>query len=136
MKTDRQNDAQKNMAVRIDKWLWAARFFKTRALAADAINGGKVHLNGSKTKPAKHIKEGDRLSIRRGPYEHAIVVCALNHQRRPAKEAVLLYEESAASIENRQRLAEQLRQQAPTGALAKGRPSKKNRRQIIQFTGK
>src|SRR5438876_7196279 len=81
-------------SVRLDRWLWAARFFKTRALASAAIAGGKVHVNGTRAKPAKQLRVGDSLRLRIGPYEWLVTVCALSERRGPAKDAQLLYEES------------------------------------------
>lgn len=114
---------------RIDKWLWAARFFKTRALAALAIAGGKVELNGVRPKRGHVVKVGDELRIRLGPYEHLVHVRALSARRGPAAEAQGLYEETAASREARERHAERLRA-APPPLFAEGRPSKKDRRDI------
>ena len=118
---------------RIDKWLWAARFFKTRSLAADAIDGGKVRWNGQTVKPAREVKPGDELEISAGEIRWTVIVRGLNHQRRPAPEARLLYEETAASTERRQRL-EEVRRLAPMpGAGLKGRPTKKAGRLIRGF---
>ena len=120
--------------VRIDKWLWAARFFKTRSLASDAIGGGKVSLNGESVKPAKMLQVGDAVSIRLGPYEHIIVVRALSERRGPARVAQALYEETAQSLAAREKLAEQLRM-APAAFVyeEKGRPTKRDRREIERF---
>ncbi len=118
--------------VRIDKWLWAARFFKTRSLATQAVDGGKVHCNGERVKPARTVHPGDELRIRQGPYELTVTVRALSERRGPASEAALLYEESAASVAAREVLREQLR--AEPVYEAKGRPTKKDRRHITRFT--
>lgn len=118
--------------VRIDKWLWAARFFKTRSLATQAVDGGKVHCNGERVKPARAVQLGDELRIRQGSYELIITVRALSERRGPASEAALLYEESAASVAAREVLREQLR--AEPVYEAKGRPTKKDRRHITRFT--
>lgn len=120
--------------VRIDKWLWAARFYKTRSLAADAIGGGKVELNGERVKPAKLIQAGDELRIRLGPYEHIVVVRALSERRGPATVAATLYEETEASVAARAKHAEQLRM-APAAFVyeEKGRPTKRDRREIERF---
>jgi ribosome-associated heat shock protein Hsp15 len=120
--------------VRIDKWLWAARFFKTRSLAADAIGGGKVSANGDGVKPAKMVQVGDEIRIRLGPYEHAVIVRGLSERRGPASVAQTLYEETAASLATREKLAEQLRM-APAGFVFedKGRPTKRDRRDIERF---
>jgi ribosome-associated heat shock protein Hsp15 len=117
---------------RIDKWLWAARFFKTRALAADALETGKVQVNGVRPKPAKALAAGDVLTIRLGPYQHVIEVLALSGKRGPATEAQKLYRETEESRLRRAALALQLQAQAqPTDQ--KGRPTKKDRREIEQF---
>lgn len=115
--------------VRVDKWLWAARFYKTRSLAADAITSGKVELNGERTKPAKTVKAGDRLRIRSGIFEQVITVRALSDKRGPATVAQALYEETAESAAARARLAERMRYEMPA-AMDSGRPSKKDRRDI------
>ncbi|MEM7196617.1 MAG: S4 domain-containing protein [Pseudomonadota bacterium] len=120
------------MSVRIDKWLWAARFFKTRAKAKEAIDGGKVHLNGSRTKPSKEVTVGDSLKITQGWDEKVVVVQALSENRRNATIAQTLYEETAESIEKRERHAEQ-RKAAGQHTRTEGRPSKKDRRQIHRF---
>ncbi len=118
---------------RLDKWLWAARFFKTRALAAEAINGGKVHLNGDRIKPSRNIKVGDRLEITRGQFVFDVTVEALNRHRRPAKEAQLMYRESEQGREKRESLAESLKILNANLPRSDGRPSKKQRRDIVRF---
>jgi ribosome-associated heat shock protein Hsp15 len=116
--------------MRIDKWLWAARFYKTRSLASDAVDGGKVKLNDANVKPAKEVKPGDRIRLHAGEQEWDVVVKALNEQRRPAAEARLLYEETADSVQRRAQAAE-LRRLAPApGADHKGRPTKRDRRDL------
>jgi ribosome-associated heat shock protein Hsp15 len=123
-------------SVRLDKWLWAARFFKTRSMATEAVSGGRVHLNGNRSKPAHPLRVGDRLSITIGPYQFDVQVLALNELRRPASEARLLYEESAESIAQRQRQRE-LKKMADGGFSAPDRrPGKRDRRKIRDFTGK
>ena len=118
---------------RIDKWLWAARFFKTRSLAAAAVDGGRVRWNGQQVKPARELKPGDELDIVAGELRWTVVVCGLNGQRRPAAEARLLYEETVASASRRRR-QEEIRRLAPTpGADLKGRPTKKSGRLIRGF---
>ena len=118
---------------RIDKWLWAARFFKTRSLAAAAVDGGRIKWNGQNVKPARELKPGDELDIVAGETRWTIIVRGLNGQRRPAPEARLLYEETAESMVRRQRL-EEIRRLAPMpGAGLKGRPTKKAGRQIRGF---
>ena len=119
--------------IRIDKWLWAARFFKTRSLATDAVSGGKVRLNGAPTKPARDVKPGDQLEISNGYTRWQLVVLALSDKRGPAPEARLLYEETAASIAERE-AAQQRRQLArEPAAEIHGRPTKRDRRQIDRF---
>jgi ribosome-associated heat shock protein Hsp15 len=119
------------IVMRLDKWLWAARFFKTRSLATDAINGGKVHVNGLRVKPGKEIDIGARLTITREQGCWDVVVKGLNTQRRPAIEAVLLFEESEASIAAR--ALEDERKHLEKDGGSHGRPSKKDRRAIHQF---
>ena len=126
-----QDDADDR--VRLDKWLWAARFFKTRSLAAEAIAGGKVQLNGDRPKRAKGVQPGDRVRVRVGPYEHEVVVRALSDRRGPASEAAKLYEETAASVAAREKLSLQLRSVTHDFGFEKGRPSKKERRDIERF---
>jgi ribosome-associated heat shock protein Hsp15 len=117
-------------SVRLDKWLWAARFFKTRSLAAKAVIGGKVQVNGRRAKRASTLHAGDRVRVRRGPYEYYVVVQRLSERRGPAKEATTLYEETAESISGRESLARQ-RKAAPSFEFRdRGRPSKKERRQL------
>jgi ribosome-associated heat shock protein Hsp15 len=118
---------------RIDKWLWAARFFKTRSLAAAAVDGGRVKWNGQQVKPARELKSGDELEISAGELHWTVIVRGLNAQRRPAPEARLLYEETAESSARRQQL-EEIRRLAPMpGAGLKGRPTKKAGRLIRGF---
>ena len=119
--------------VRLDKWLWAARFFKTRSLATEAVNGGKVELNGLRPKPSKDVKVGDQLRIRLGAFVHSVTVRALAERRGPASAAALLFEETAESIAERERLREQHRL-APTAQYEdRGRPTKKDRRAMSAF---
>ena len=113
---------------RLDKWLWVARFFKTRGLAASAITGGKVQVAGERVKPSRHVGPGTRLAIRRGPVEWHVVVRAVAKHRRPASEAALLYEETPESIERREREAERRRVEAGARRERLGRPSKRDRR--------
>ncbi len=122
-------------SIRLDKWLWVARFFKTRALATEAINGGKVHVNGQRAKPSKDIKIGSELSITKNGYEWEITVTSLKMQRRSAKEAVLLYEEAPESHAKRQRQIQDQREQKALfgGSLSSHKPNKKERRLIHRF---
>ncbi|MBF0382006.1 MAG: hypothetical protein HQL69_13365 [Magnetococcales bacterium] len=115
---------------RLDKWLWAARFFKTRTLATQAVNGGKVHLNGDRCKPGRAMSVGDSLDIRKGTYIFSVKILALSNRRGPAKEAVLLYEESVESIEKRQRV--QIGMRAHIKPTPGGRPTKKDRRKFAK----
>ena len=115
---------------RLDKWLWAARFFKTRALAADAIESGKVEVNGDRPKRGKAVKVGDAVRVRLGPYEHHVAVRALSARRGPAAQAQLLYEETETSLRARQLLAERLKAAPPPLFTEKGRPTKKERRDL------
>lgn len=123
-----------NVAQRLDKWLWAARFFKTRALSVEAINGGKVHVNGQRAKPSRNVHAGDMLEISKPPYSFEIEVLGLEKNRRPASEAQALYQETAPSIAKREQLREQLKSEPLGFREQKGRPSKRDRRHIIKFT--
>ena len=116
--------------MRIDKWLWAARFFKTRSLATEAVLGGHVHLGSARVKPAREVRVGDTVEIRRGPISWTVTVRALAERRGPASEAALLYEETKESQElrERQRLAHKLAQ--PLGADLGARPTKQDRRRL------
>lgn len=118
--------------VRLDKWLWAARFFKTRAKAKEAIDGGKVHVGGGRAKPSKEVNVGEIVKLRQGWDEKIVEVIALSEQRRGAPEAALLYEETPQSVEKRLSEAEQ-RKAAGGQVVTTGRPSKKDRRQIHRF---
>ena len=126
-------EAENRDALRLDRWLWAARFFKARSLAADAVSGGKVHLNGVRVKAAKPVRVGDTLAIRQAAYEATVIVRGLSTERRPAREAALLYEETEASRTQRARLAAELRAQTAHPAHPRGRPSKKARRDITKL---
>ena len=119
--------------TRLDKWLWAARFYKTRHLAAEAINGGHVHLNGHRIKPSRVIQVNDELSIHKTPFTFEITVAGLSVRRGPAKEAQLLYVESEESIQKRETLAEQRKLNAAQFPHAERRPDKRDRRRIIRF---
>jgi ribosome-associated heat shock protein Hsp15 len=120
---------------RIDKWLWAARFFKTRSLAAKAVDGGKVRLNGEGAKPSRAIKPGDELAIRAGELEWVVEVRALSKQRGPAAHAALLYGEREDSRARREAAIAARKAQPHPAAGVKGRPTKKDRRLIHRFTG-
>ena len=112
--------------MRLDKWLWAARFFKTRTLAVEAIEGGRVSVNGDRAKPAKEVRVGDTLAVRRPPFEHVIVVKGLSEQRGPATIAATLYEETEESRARRTVLLAEMKS-LPQPRF-KGRPTKKTRR--------
>jgi ribosome-associated heat shock protein Hsp15 len=116
--------------TRLDKWLWAARFFKTRSLAADAIGGGKVDVNDERAKRSKLVQPGDEISVRIGPYEHRIIVRAISERRGSAALAAELYEETAASRAAREKLALQMKSMPTAFSYDEGRPSKKDRREI------
>ena len=120
--------------VRIDKWLWAARFYKTRSLAADAVDGGKVQVNGERVKPAKLLKPGDALSIRNGPYAWDITVLMLSERRGSAAEAAKLYSESGDSRKAREEKIAMIKSERQSNPFPGGRPTKRARRQIIRFT--
>ena len=117
--------------MRLDKWLWAARFFKTRQVAIDAINAGHIDLNGERAKPAKSVRAGDHVSLRRPPYVIHLVVQAVSEKRGPASVARQLYVENAESVQARERLAAELRDMPPP--IFKGRPTKRDRRVIERF---
>ena len=129
------SDSQANgqVKVRLDKWLWAARFFKTRAIAKQAIEGGKVHYNGTRAKVSKAVEVGALLQIRQGFDEKTIEVLQLSDKRRGAPEAALLYRETEQSLAERELAAEQRRAQRAANAPERGRPSKKDRRRIRSF---
>lgn len=117
-------------SVRIDKWLWAARFFKTRSMATDAVDGGKVRLNGERIKPARSVKTGDMLEIDNGATEWEVVVEGLSETRGSASVAQTLYTETERSIAERQKKAEQRKLFREPGEAIKGRPTKRDRRQL------
>ncbi|MBZ7653759.1 ribosome-associated heat shock protein Hsp15 [Klebsiella oxytoca] len=120
-------------AVRLDKWLWAARIYKTRALAREMIEGGKVHYNGQRSKPGKVVELNATLTIRQGNDERTIVVKGITEQRRPASEAVALYEETAESIEKREKMALARKMNVLTMPHPDRRPDKKERRDLMRF---
>lgn len=121
--------------VRVDRWLWAARFFKTRGLAADAIAGGRVEVNGAKAKPSRNVRPGDQVRLRLGPYEHLVTVRALSVRRGPASEAATLYEEDPAGRARRLKLIEQHKLAAQSFDFGEGKPTKKQRREIRRLKG-
>ena len=120
---------------RLDKWLWAARFFKTRNLASDAIDGGKVHVDGNRVKPAKEIRLNAVIYIRNKDFDIEVTVTGLSIQRKGAPEAALLYQETAASIAKRENLAVTKEQNHARRDRGLGRPTKRQQRDIKRFTG-
>lgn len=122
--------------VRVDKWLWAARFFKTRSLATEAVDGGKVEVNGTRAKPAKLVGAGDEVRVRVGPALHVVHVRDVGERRGSAAAAQLLYEETDASRRERERQSEQQRLGAMSLSFDDGRPSKRDRREIRKFRGR
>lgn len=120
--------------MRLDKWLWCARFYKTRSIAASAIRAGKIKARGIKVKPARTIKLGNELEIRRGSFQYEIRVSALASIRGSATDAAQLYLESEDSVTKREALASQLKLAAASQTASQGRPSKQERRRIIRFT--
>ena len=121
--------------MRLDKWLWAARFFKTRSLAQQAVAGGRVQLNGARTKPAHEVKVGDTVEVRVEEWRWEIQVKALSERRGPAEEARKLYDETEASRAERERRMDLRRWGAEPAATLKGRPTKRDRRRIEEFEG-
>ncbi len=122
--------------LRVDKWLWAARFFKTRALAQKAVNGGKVHVNGTRIKPAHEVTPGDRLKITKGSTHFEVVVEAISDCRGPARVAEQLYAETEESIERRKREAEIRRMDRLARPVPDRRPDRKDRRRLRKLAGK
>ncbi|MBM4259974.1 MAG: hypothetical protein FJ145_00860 [Deltaproteobacteria bacterium] len=127
--SDHENDEE----IRLDKWLWAARFFKTRSLAAEAIGGGKVEINGDRAKPSRIVRAGDTLSVRRGSYEWTVIVKEVARLRGPAPQAQLLYDETEESVRKREAAAAQMKLERPAEFDSYGRPTKKDRRDIARF---
>jgi ribosome-associated heat shock protein Hsp15 len=132
---ERERDAG-DEKVRLDKWLWAARFFKTRALAAEAVAGGKVQVNGDRPKRARPVQTGDEVRVRLGPYEHVVVVRALSARRGPASAAADLYEERPESRVAREAMTQQLKVLHAPFVPEKGRPTKRDRREIERLRGR
>lgn len=122
--------------IRLDKWLWAARFFKTRSLATEAVNGGKVSVNGARVKPGREVRLDDELHIRQGDSEKIVHVRGLSGRRGPATVAQTLYEETAASIDARTKQKELHQLAAAHRPRGEGRPTKRERRHIHRFVGK
>ncbi|MEA3274979.1 MAG: S4 domain-containing protein [Pseudomonadota bacterium] len=128
-----KQDNDRRDEIRLDKWLWAARFFKTRQLAIEAINGGKVHINGQRAKPGKTVRAGTHLTIHKGSLQWQLEVKDVSKQRRPAPEAALLYEETEESRLRRQELVQQRRESGVHPQPTKGKPTKRDRRMIQRF---
>ncbi|TCJ98790.1 heat shock protein Hsp15 [Volucribacter psittacicida] len=124
-------DNEKDNNVRLDKWLWAARFYKTRTLAKEMIDGGKVHYNGQRSKPNKNVEIGAKIRLRQGNDEKEVEVLALSSQRRGAPEAQLLYQETEQSLIQREKMA--LARKMNVMPHPDRRPNKKERRELIQF---
>jgi ribosome-associated heat shock protein Hsp15 len=122
--------------VRLDKWLWAARFYKTRGLSAEAIDAGKLEVNGERAKRARLVQAGDRLRIRVGPYEHIVLIRGVSERRGSAPIAQALYEEEAASKKAREVMAAHVRAMNANTGYDSGRPTKKDRRDIERLKGK
>ncbi|MEA2431095.1 MAG: ribosome-associated heat shock protein Hsp15 [Thermoleophilaceae bacterium] len=120
--------------VRVDKWLWAARLAKTRGIAAEAVKGGRVHVNGRAVKPSRELRVGDRVEISVGALRRTVVVRGMAERRGPAREAALLYEETPESIEGRERAAAERRAAGQTAVNLGGRPTKRDRRRYEQAT--
>jgi ribosome-associated heat shock protein Hsp15 len=133
--TDQAAPSPTTARVRLDKWLWAARFYKTRSASAQAIDGGKIDIAGERAKRARLVQVGDIIVVRRPPYEHQIVVRGISELRGPAKDAALLYEETKESREARERLAYQLKNAPTLTFQGVGRPTKRDRRVIDKLKG-
>jgi ribosome-associated heat shock protein Hsp15 len=128
--SSRCDDAVVSEHVRIDRWLWAARFYKTRGLATDAVLGGRVHVNGARVKPAKDVRVGDTLEVTVADVRREVVVRQVADKRGPAPVAAMLYEETAESVARRERLAAERRLARPLGADLGARPTKRDRRRL------
>ncbi len=131
-----EQDHNELSTMRLDKWLWCARFYKTRGLAADAIQGGKILVNEEKPKPSKTIPAGARLKIRRSPYQFDITIVSLAKSRKSARDAALLYQETEESIKKREEVSARLKLDAMNNPRTTGRPTKRDRRHIIRFKTK
>jgi Ribosome-associated heat shock protein implicated in the recycling of the 50S subunit (S4 paralog) len=122
--------------MRLDKWLWAARFYKTRALAADAIDSGRIEVNDERSKRSKLVQAGDRVRIRIGPYEHLVTVRAVSEKRGSATIAATLYEEEGESKKAREVMAVHMKAMRANTGYESGRPTKKDRRDIEKIKGR
>ncbi|MGL4600033.1 MAG: ribosome-associated heat shock protein Hsp15 [Plesiomonas sp.] len=125
--------ANSTLAVRLDKWLWAARFYKTRSLARDMVDGGKVHYNGQRSKPSKIVELGATLTLRQGNDSRTVVILLITEQRRSAVEAQLMYQETAESIQQREQISLARKMNALSMPHPDRRPDKKERRDLIRF---
>ncbi|MCW7546806.1 ribosome-associated heat shock protein Hsp15 [Photorhabdus sp. APURE] len=128
-----KGNSDSDQAVRLDKWLWAARFYKTRVIAREMIDGGKVHYNGQRSKPSKLVEPGAEIKLRQGNDERIVEVLALSNHRRGALEAQQLYQETEASVANREKMAIARKMNALTMPHPDRRPDKKERRTLIKF---
>jgi ribosome-associated heat shock protein Hsp15 len=131
---EQQDDDDPPGRMRLDKWLWAARFFKTRAIAVEAIDGGRVSVNGERAKRSKLVQEGMEVRVRIGPYETIVEVRDISARRGPASEAQLLYEETAESKAGREKMAAHMK--SFDGGWEKGKPTKRDRRDLDRFKGR
>jgi len=131
-----RDDTEEDGRVRLDKWLWAARFYKTRSLAAEAVAGGKVQVNGDRAKRARPLQVGDEVRLRQGPYELLVVVRAVSARRGPASVAAELYEERPESRAAREAMALQLKSLHAAFIPEKGRPTKRDRRDLERLKGR
>jgi ribosome-associated heat shock protein Hsp15 len=131
-----KQDESKSVFMRIDKWLWCARFYKTRGLASEAVRTGKILVGNTRTKPAKTIQAGVQLKIRKGPFIQEIEVLSLPRTRLSAREINTVYKETEESLVNREQSGEQLRLGAMKYPRARGRPTKRDRRALIRFKNK
>ena len=129
----KHNDEETGSGMRLDKWLWCARFFKTRSLAADAIRNGRILVNDEKAKPAKIIDAGARLRISKGPWRFDVTVTSLSNARKSAAKATMLYMESRESVAQREQMASQLKLDAVLAPKTRGRPTKHERRALVEF---
>jgi ribosome-associated heat shock protein Hsp15 len=125
--------ADPSTPVRVDKWLWAARLVKTRALGAEAVKGGRVQVNGRTIKPSKDVRPGDRLELTTGPVKIAVVIRGTAEKRGPASAAALMYDETAESVAGREQYAAERRMAAATTSDRGGRPTKRDRRRFDEF---
>jgi ribosome-associated heat shock protein Hsp15 len=132
--TGKMDKQESDSEIRLDKWLWAARFFKTRGLAAEAVTGGKVNINGDRTKPSRTVRRDDELTIRRGAYEWTVIVKDVSRLRGPVSQAQQLYEETEESARKREAAIAQLKVERPPEFDSPGRPSKKDRRAMERWT--